>query len=73
MSKTEDLIANTVHTEGSGLENEISSVASDILTAVKTVDGVGSGLDSDLWQGGTQTTSASDASGGVDGDFWFQY
>jgi hypothetical protein len=46
--------------------------ASSILTKLITVDGAGSGLDADLWQGKQHTVSTGEPSGGADGDFWFQ-
>lgn len=61
--------------------------AANLLTAIKTVDGSGSGLDADLLDGvdsgkylkhggsyvsSTVTVSASAPSGGSDGDIWLQ-
>ncbi len=46
--------------------------AADVLTKIKTVDGVGSGLDAEKWAGSAKTISTSDPAGGVDGDIWFK-
>jgi hypothetical protein len=65
-----------------------SYTAADVLAKIKTVDGAGSGLDADLLDGHTTvyfqtalssdqtrkiTISASNPSGGSDGDIWLKY
>jgi len=59
-------VANAVNTDEALAKGQL-------LTEMKLVDGSGSGLDADLWQGGNQSTSTNAPSGGVNGDFWFQY
>ena len=48
-------------------------MSAEILTKIKTVDGTGSGLDADLWDGSHKTVSTSVPSGGSDCDIWFRY
>ena len=74
----------------SGIEERATAdqTAAEILTAIKTVDGSGSGLDADLLDGNHAsafeltlatdqkrkiTISTSDPSGGSDGDIWIKY
>jgi hypothetical protein len=49
-------------------DGSISMSASDILTALKTVDGTGSGLDADLLDGNNSTAFAVSAKGVTNGD-----
>lgn len=64
--KGSPLTNNEVDGNFSALNTELSNA--NILASVKAVDGVGSGLDSDLLQGSTKAQVIADAAGSAQAD-----
>ena len=53
--------------------NDLTNISnSTFRDKIKAVDGSGSGIDADLWDGGHKHISTSNPSGGQNGDIWFK-